>query len=312
MRPLACSCFLLLVLGRLFLPCPHFPPWNLPSFTVEFTLSTPCSRSDPPLSRQGAALAHFNSLMIWYSGQSALLLFLLAKAAPAFLPTALRGTEASLSFSTGPVCSSFSAEVCAILQALCWSRQHQQVCHFSSFFLLSDSNSVFSSDFPLVSNSVADLAGTVFFLLRFHQATLGLGTFVLTGNDAAYELARRGALLAPSATLCSLSPLISRIHSCLFLDWRRTVSSKFFNTQIPSISTEELVLPRHARCVLSRLRCNGYTLLLSSYLTRIGRIENSSCSACGQSSQDISHSHSALSSYELIAPLTLWRLSVSL
>ena len=26
------------------------PPWNLPSFTVESTLSSPCSRSDPPLS----------------------------------------------------------------------------------------------------------------------------------------------------------------------------------------------------------------------------------------------------------------------
>ena len=28
--------------------CPPCPPWNLPSFTVESTLSTPCSRSDPP------------------------------------------------------------------------------------------------------------------------------------------------------------------------------------------------------------------------------------------------------------------------
>ena len=26
------------------------------------------------------------------------------------------------------------------------------------------------------------------------------------------------------------------------------------------------MLPRHARCVLSRLRCNGHSLLLSSYL----------------------------------------------
>ena len=49
------------------------------------------------------------------------------------------------------------------------------------------------------------------------------------------------------------------------------------------------MLPRHARCVLSRLRCNGHSLLLGSYLSRIGRIENSSCSACGHSSQDISH-----------------------
>ena len=87
----------------------------------------------------------------------------------------------------------------------------------------------------------------------------------------------------------SLSPLISRIHSFLFSDWRRTVLSKFFDRQVPSISTEELVLPRHARCVLSRLRCNGHSLLLSSYLSRIGRIENPSCSACGHSSQYTSH-----------------------
>ena len=31
--------------------CPLFPHWNLPSITVESTLTTPCSRSDPPLSR---------------------------------------------------------------------------------------------------------------------------------------------------------------------------------------------------------------------------------------------------------------------
>ena len=32
-----------------------------PSFTVESTLSSPCPRSDLPLSRQGAALAHLDS-----------------------------------------------------------------------------------------------------------------------------------------------------------------------------------------------------------------------------------------------------------
>ena len=93
----------------------------------------------------------------------------------------------------------------------------------------------------------------------------------------------------PSAIPCSLSPLISRIHSCLFSDWRRTISSKFFDIQVPSIFTEELVLPRHTHCVLSRLRCKGHSLLLSSYLSRICKIENPSCSACGHSSQDASH-----------------------
>ena len=65
-------------------------PWNWPSFTVESSLSSSCSRSDLPLSRQGAALAHLDALplMIWYSGQTALFLFVLEKAAPAYLPTA--------------------------------------------------------------------------------------------------------------------------------------------------------------------------------------------------------------------------------
>ena len=49
------------------------------------------------------------------------------------------------------------------------------------------------------------------------------------------------------------------------------------------------MLPRHARCVLSRFRCNGHSLLLNSYLSKIGRIENPFCSACGHPSQDTSH-----------------------
>ena len=77
------------------------------------------------------------------------------------------------------------------------------------------------------------------------------GHSFLPGNDAADELARRGGLLALPQSLG-----LSRIHSDLFSDWKRTVSSKFFDTQVPSISIEELVLPRHASCALSRLRCN--------------------------------------------------------
>ena len=49
------------------------------------------------------------------------------------------------------------------------------------------------------------------------------------------------------------------------------------------------MLPHHAHCVLSRLCCNEHSLLLGSYLSRIGRIKNSFCSACGHSSQDTSH-----------------------
>ena len=67
---------------------------------------------------------------------------------------------------------------------------------------------------------------------------MGPGHSFLPDDDAADELAKRGALLVPSAITCSYSSLISGIHSSLFSDWRHTVSSKFFDTQVPSIFTE--------------------------------------------------------------------------
>ena len=118
---------------------------------------------------------------------------------------------------------------------------------------------------------------------------MGPRTLVSPGNDAADELARRVALLVPFAIPHSLYPLICRIHSYLFSDWRRTVSSKFFDTHAPSISTKKLVLPPQALCIFSRLRCNGHSLLLSSYLSRSGKIENASCSASRHPSQNTSH-----------------------
>ena len=49
------------------------------------------------------------------------------------------------------------------------------------------------------------------------------------------------------------------------------------------------MLHHHARCVFSHLCCNGHSLLLGSYLSRIDRIENPSGSACRHSSQDTYH-----------------------
>ena len=42
--------------------CPPFPPWNLPSLTVESTLSSVCSHSDTLFSHPGVALTYLDSL----------------------------------------------------------------------------------------------------------------------------------------------------------------------------------------------------------------------------------------------------------
>ena len=86
-----------------------------------------------------------------------------------------------------------------------------------------------------------------------------------------------------------LRPLQSLVVSLVLSPSCLISRLSYLFTQFPSISTEELVLPRHDRCVLSRLRCNDHSLLLSSCLSRIGRIENASCSVCRHSSQDTSH-----------------------
>ena len=147
----------------------------------------------------------------------------------------LCSTEATLSFSAGPVCSSFSTEACGILQALSLSRQHQQVCHFSYLLLISDSRSALATLFSppsfLLPKSVWQIWQELSFLtscsIRLQWVP---GHSFLPGNNAANGLARWKALLVPSAIPGSLSPLISRIYSSILSDWRRIISSKFFDT----------------------------------------------------------------------------------
>ena len=104
-------------------------------------------------------LSHLTILVIWTDGSVP---FAFGKDGFGVLANySLCGTEITLSFSAGPLRSSFSAEACVSLHALCWSRQHQQVCHFSlTFALCSPPFSVF----PFTSIS---LAGTIFSLLFY-------------------------------------------------------------------------------------------------------------------------------------------------
>ena len=231
--------------------------------------------------------------MIWYSGLTALFLFLLTRAAPVYLPTAQ-------SVALRPLFPFWQAQYAQVfplkLVPFCTLFAGLGSTNKSAIFLL------FCYYLTLVLSSPPCPLLRLFFYLKLcgRSGRNCLLSPVLSGYNGSPDtrFSRETTLLInwpdgvrhlrPPQPLV-VSPLISRIHSFLFSNWRRTVSSKFFDTQVPSISTEELVLPRHARCVLSRLRCNGHSPLLGSYLSRIGRIENPCCSACGHSSQDTSH-----------------------
>jgi hypothetical protein len=113
----------------------------------------------------------------------------------------------------------------------------------------------------------------------------------LPGNDLADTLAKSGAALphSPSSAPQSLSSIRAFLRFSLLSSWRSAVRCRFFDSPIPPVSPEELPLPRQARCALSRLRANGHSTLLASYLFRIGRSTSSSCPLCGTASQDLPH-----------------------
>ena len=96
--------------------------------------------------------------------------------------------------------------------------------------------------FPLVHSSFyLSFTGTSgrnypFFRPLFYQNTISFRSHILPGNDMADELGRQGTLLQPSTIPCIY--LISPFTSTLLFssNWRPTVPSKFFDTQVPQYS----------------------------------------------------------------------------
>ena len=295
MRPLTRSCFLPLLLGRLFLIVLPFllgiclrSPWS-PPYLLDALALIPLS---PAKVRLSPTLT-LSPLMIWCSGQTALFLFLLARAAPAYLPTALSvALKPLFPFRQAqyvPVFPLKPAPFCTLFAGLGSTNKSAISILFSSCLTLALSSPPcpllhLSSHLKLCGRSGRNCLLSPPVLLGYNGSP---DTHFSRGTTRLMSWPDGERYLRPPQSLV-VSLLLSFVYT-LFSDWRRTVSSKYFDTQVPSISTEELVLPRQARCVLSRLRCNGHSLLLDSYLFWIGRIENPSCSACGHSSQDISH-----------------------
>jgi len=185
-------------------------------------------------------------------------------------------SSSSLSYSAGPVSSSFSAESSALIHDLEWYHFHLKSCHFQSAFFLTDSQSaltLFSStpaflqpkSFWDVWNFFNSLSSRVALSFQWVPGHAGL-----PGNERADSLAKTGVTLPVTYVPCPLAPTIAKIrHTCYFLS-RRNLSHNSLSCQIPLVSLEKLTLLRLIHCKLSRLRCHGHSLLFSSYLCRFG------------------------------------------
>ena len=207
---------------------------NPPSFSMELTLSAPCFCSDLPLSRQGAALAHLgesSSLPIAYFGQLR-----------SFFPVRLVQIVQAFLLKPLPFCKLSARLDSTIKTTASLAFYSQTLFLFLVRFLLLrpfffSLSRTFVRNYPLFSFRTQWLPDHSFF----------------SGNDTVDELARRGA--------CSNHLMFHIVSLFLFLELKRTVSLKFFHTWVYSVPTEELVLPRHACCVLSCLRCSGPRLV---------------------------------------------------
>ena len=205
-------------------------------------------------------------------------------------------TSASLAFPAGEHCSSFHAEMVAIREALWWVLDHRRQCRLLSLRLFSDSLSSLSS----LSSGPAVLLEEVPHSIWSALLALDiLGVEVhlqwtpahcgVLGNEMVDRVAGGGTTFEQKDVPIPLASSVCLIKSSFLRTWWDRLSSPLLGCRLPAVDKSEGSLPRSTRCELSRLRSNGHSLLLHSYLCRIGRTPSPSCPECGYHTQDLSH-----------------------
>ena len=188
-------------------------------------------------------------------------------------------TSNSLSFSAGPIASSFTSETFALKQGLDWCTSHLMTCKFQSVLFLTDSQSALSILSSAPSYLLPESLWNVWSIASSlsNNTTLGFkwvpGHAGLPGNENADLLAKAGFLSAHGRDPMPFPPVAAKVRYSQYHNWRRHISHSHLNFHVPEVSSEEVLLSRPICCELSRLRCHGHSLLLSSYLYRISRKE---------------------------------------
>ena len=123
---------------------PPFPPWTTTNFTVSPFIPDCTGNSTARLQFASNRLSSFlpSDIQVWTDGSVPSLFG--PGDAGVYVTCSKFNTSNSLSFSIGPIASSFTAETFAIKQGLDWCTSYLMTSKFQSVLLLTDSQSALS------------------------------------------------------------------------------------------------------------------------------------------------------------------------
>ena len=121
--------------------CPPFPPWTATHFIVSPFISDCTGNSTARLQSTSNRLSSLrpSDIQVWTNGAIPSLFG--PCGAGVYVTCSKCHTSNSLSFSTGPIVSSFTTETFAVKQVLDWCTNHLMTCKFQSVLFLTDSQS---------------------------------------------------------------------------------------------------------------------------------------------------------------------------
>ena len=247
--------------------CPPFSPQSTTHFTVSTFIPDCTGNSSARIQTASSRLSFLppSDIQVWTDGS------VLSPFGPGgagvYVTCSKCNTSNSLSFSSGLIASSFTAETFALKQGLAWCACHLMTCKFQSVLFLTDSQSALSILSSAPSYLLPESLWNVWSLASSlsNNTTLSFqwvpGHAGLLRNEKADLLAKTGASLPTDAIPSPLPPVIAKVCYSQYRNWRRHISYSHLNFQVPEVSSEELLLSRSIRSELSRLRCHGHSLL---------------------------------------------------
>ena len=222
--------------------CPPFPPWTTTHFTVSPFIPDCTGNSIARLQSASSRLSSLPSsdILVWTDGFVPSLFG--PGGAGVYVTCSKRNTSNSLSFSSGPIASSFTAETFALKQGLVWCTSHLTTCKFQSVLFLTNSQSSLS----ILSSAPSYLLPESLWNVWSLTSSLSNNTTLsfqwvpdhagLPRNEKADLLAKAGVSLPTDATPCPLTPVVAKVRYSQYHNWKRHISHSHLNFQVPEVS----------------------------------------------------------------------------